>query len=39
MADQPSTTNGRFSPDNAAMLLVDYQTGVLQGVQTRDPRR
>lgn len=29
MADQPSTTDERFSPDNTAMLLVDYQTGVL----------
>lgn len=37
LADQPSTTDERFSPDNAAMLLVDYQTGVLQGVQTQDP--
>lgn len=37
MADQPSTSEASFRPDNAAMLLVDYQTGVLQGVQTRDP--
>ena len=37
MADQPSASEVSFRPDNAAMLLVDYQTGVLQGVQTRDP--
>jgi nicotinamidase-related amidase len=37
MADKPSTTDEPFRPDNAAMLLVDYQTGVLQGIQTRDP--
>lgn len=37
MADQPSTADERFRPDNTAMLLVDYQTGVLQGVQTQDP--
>lgn len=37
MADQPSASEASFRPDNAAMLLVDYQTGVLQGVQTRDP--
>jgi nicotinamidase-related amidase len=37
MAEQPSTTDESFTPDNTAMLLVDYQTGVLQGVQTQDP--
>lgn len=37
MADQPSTPDEPFRPDNTAMLLVDYQTGVLQGVQTQDP--
>lgn len=37
MANQPSTTDESFRPDNATMLLVDYQTGVLQGIQTRDP--
>lgn len=37
MADQQATSHDPFRPDNAVMLLVDYQTGVLQGVQNRDP--
>jgi nicotinamidase-related amidase len=39
MVNQPSTTDEPFRPDNATMLLVDYQTGVLQGIQTRDPTK
>jgi nicotinamidase-related amidase len=37
MADDNATTDEPFRPDNAALLLVDYQTGVLQGIGTRDP--
>lgn len=37
MADQPNSEEERFRPENTAMLLVDYQTGVLQGVRTQDP--
>lgn len=37
MADKPTPADEPFRPNNTAMLLVDYQTGVLQGVQTQDP--
>lgn len=37
MAEAPPAADERFSPDNAAMLLIDYQTGVLQGIQTQQP--
>lgn len=36
MGDQSNSDHVRFSPDNSVMLLVDYQTGVLQGID-RDP--
>lgn len=37
MRNQPHTDDERFSPDDAVMLLIDYQTGVLQGMQNRTP--
>jgi len=37
MGNHPSSDGERFSPDNSVMLLVDYQTGVLQGMQNRNP--
>lgn len=37
MSERPDATDERFTPDNAAMLLIDYQTGLLQGIRTQEP--
>lgn len=37
MATQSTPNDDRFSPDDAALLLIDYQTGILQGIQNRNP--
>lgn len=37
MSDKTNGTDASFTPENSAMLLVDYQTGLLQGIRTQEP--